>query len=69
MIVHWPNGIKEKGSMRSQFGHVIDIAPTVLEAAGLPDPKSVNGTPQTPIEGTSLLYTFADANAKPVRTA
>ncbi len=57
MIVHWPEGIKEKGGIRSQFGHVIDIAPTILEAAGLPEPKSVNGTPQTPIEGTSLLYT------------
>ena len=64
MIVHWPDGIKEKGGMRSQFGHVIDIAPTILEAAGLPEPKSVNGTPQTPIEGTSLLYSFNDAGAK-----
>ena len=64
MIIHWPDGIEEKGGMRSQFGHVIDIAPTILEAVGLPEPKSVNGTPQTPIEGTSLLYTFADANAK-----
>lgn len=64
MIIHWPNGIKEKGGLRSQFGHVIDIAPTILEAAGLPEPKSVNGTPQTPIEGTSLLYTFDDADAK-----
>jgi arylsulfatase len=49
--------------MRTQFGHVIDIAPTVLEAAGLPEPKIVNGTPQTPIEGTSLLYTFNDEKA------
>jgi len=64
MIIHWPNGIKEKGGMRSQFGHVIDIAPTILEATGLPEPKSVNGTTQTPIEGTSLLYTFNDAKAK-----
>jgi len=64
MIVHWPDGIKEKGGMRSQFGHVIDIAPTILEATGLPEPKSVNGTPQIPIEGTSLLYTFNDASAK-----
>ncbi|MBW1890334.1 MAG: arylsulfatase [Deltaproteobacteria bacterium] len=64
MVIHWPKGIKEKGGLRSQFGHVIDIAPTVLEAATLPEPKSVNGTPQTPIEGTSLLYTFADAKAK-----
>jgi arylsulfatase len=64
MIIHWPNGITEKGGIRSQFGHVIDIAPTILEATGLPEPKSVNGTPQTPIEGTSLLFTFNDANAK-----
>ncbi len=64
MVIHWPNGIKDKGGLRTQFSHVIDIAPTVLEAATLPEPKRVNGTPQTPIEGTSLLYTFADAKAK-----
>ena len=64
MVVHWPEGIEEEGGLRSQFGHVIDIAPTILEATGLPEPKSVNGTPQTPMEGTSLLYTFNDAGAK-----
>src|SRR6185436_19239582 len=53
MVVHWPKGISQGGGLRTQFGHVIDVAPTVLEAAGLPEPKSVNGTPQTPIEGTS----------------
>jgi arylsulfatase A-like enzyme len=63
MVIHWPNGIREKGGLRSQFGHVIDIAPTVLEAASLPEPKIVNGTPQTPIEGISLLYSFNDAAA------
>ena len=63
MVIHWPKGIKEKGGLRSQFSHVIDIAPTILEAAGLPEPKSVNGTVQTPIEGTSLLYAFNDAKA------
>jgi arylsulfatase A-like enzyme len=63
MVIHWPNGIKDKGGLRTQFSHVIDIAPTILEAATLPEPKSVNGTPQTPIEGTSLLYTFDDAKA------
>ena len=63
MVIHWPQGIKDKGGLRSQFSHVIDIAPTILEAAGLPEPKSVNGTPQTPIEGTSLVYAFNDANA------
>jgi arylsulfatase A-like enzyme len=64
MAIHWPNGIKNKNEIRSQFHHVIDIAPTVLEAAHLPEPKVVNGTQQTPIEGMSLLYTFNDANAK-----
>jgi arylsulfatase A-like enzyme len=64
MVVHWPKGIQAKHEIRSQFGHVIDIAPTVLEAIGLPEPKAVNGTPQLPIEGTSLLYSFADGNAK-----
>jgi arylsulfatase len=64
MVIHWPEGIKEKGGLRSQFGHVIDIAPTILEAATLPEPKSVNGTPQTPMTGTSLLYSFNDAKAK-----
>jgi arylsulfatase A-like enzyme len=62
-VIHWPKGIREKGGLRSQFSHVIDVAPTILEAAGLPEPKSVNGTPQTPIEGTSMLYTFSDAKA------
>lgn len=64
MAVHWPKGIKAKGELRSQFHHVIDIAPTILEAAGLPEPKVVNGTVQTPIEGVSMLYTFNDATAK-----
>jgi len=68
MVIHWPDGIKEKGGLRTQFSHVIDIAPTVLEAATLPEPTSVNGTQQTPIEGTSLLYSFADAKAKEQHT-
>jgi arylsulfatase A-like enzyme len=63
MVVHWPKGIKAKGELRSQWHHVIDVAPTILESAGLPEPKSVNGTVQTPIEGVSLAYTFADAKA------
>ena len=62
-IVHWPKGIKAKGEIRSQFSHVIDVAPTVLEAAGLPQPVSVNGIAQDPIEGTSMLYSFNDAKA------
>ena len=63
MVIHWPKGIKEKGGLRRQFSHVIDIAPMILEAAGLPEPTSVNGVVQTPIEGTSLLYAFNDAQA------
>ena len=63
MIVHYPDGVKGKNEMRTQFTHAIDIAPTVLEVAGLPEPKVVNGVPQTPIEGTSMAYTFNDANA------
>ena len=62
-IVHWPKGIKAKGEIRSQFHHVIDIAPTILEAAGLPEPVSVNGVQQRPIEGVSMLYSFNDAKA------
>ncbi len=64
MVICWPKGIKAKGEIRSQFGHVIDIAPTVYEAARIPAPKVVNGIPQAPIEGTSLLYTFNDAAAR-----
>jgi arylsulfatase A-like enzyme len=62
-IVHWPRGIKAKGEIRSQFHHVIDVAPTILEAAGLPEPVFVNGIQQRPIEGVSMLYSFNDANA------
>jgi arylsulfatase len=64
MIVSWPKHLKNINEVRSQFHHVIDIAPTVLEAAHLPEPKIVNGTPQEPIEGVSMLYTFADAKAE-----
>jgi arylsulfatase A-like enzyme len=62
-IVHWPKGINGKGEIRSQFHHVIDVAPTILEAAGLPEPASVNGIQQDPIEGVSMLYSFNDAKA------
>jgi len=68
MIVHWPNRIKAKGEVRTQFHHVIDVAPTVLEAAKLPEPKSVNGTVQAPIEGVSMAYSFDDAKAASRRT-
>jgi len=63
MVVHWPNGIKAKGEVRSQFSHVTDIAPTAMEAAGLPFPKSVNGVEQVPFNGTSLVYSFDNATA------
>jgi arylsulfatase len=62
-IVHWPKGIQEKGGLRTQFSHVIDVAPTILEAAGLPEPVSVNGVQQSPMEGASMLYSFNDAQA------
>lgn len=62
-IVHWPRGIEERGGIRQQFHHVIDVLPTVLEAAGLPHPSEVNGVPQQEIEGTSMLYSFNDAEA------
>ena len=63
MVVHWPNGIKAKNEIRSQFTYATDIAPTVMEAAGLPFPKSVNGTEQIPFSGTSFLFSFDDAKA------
>jgi arylsulfatase A-like enzyme len=62
-IVHWPKGIKAKGEIRSQFCHVIDVAPTVLEAAGIPAPTVVNSIQQAPLEGVSMAYSFNDANA------
>jgi arylsulfatase len=63
MVVYWPKRIKAKGEVRSQFHHVIDVAPTVLEATNLPEPRTVNGTTQVPIEGVSMVYTFDDAKA------
>jgi arylsulfatase len=62
-IVHWPKGIKAKGELRTQFCHVIDVAPTILEAAAIPEPVSVDGIQQDPIDGVSMLYTFNDARA------
>ncbi len=62
-IVHWPNGFKAKGETRSQFHHVIDVAPTVIEAAGLPHPTLVNGVMQEPLHGVSMRYSFDDAKA------
>ncbi len=62
-IIHWPKTIKGKGELRTQFHHVIDVAPTILEAAGLPEPQFVNGVQQHPIEGVSMMYSFNDPKA------
>ncbi|HEX8782977.1 MAG TPA: arylsulfatase, partial [Steroidobacteraceae bacterium] len=64
VVISWPARIKDKGGIRSQFTHLIDVAPTILEAAGLPEPKRVNGIDQKPMEGVSMLYTFDDAKAE-----
>lgn len=68
LIVSWPKGIKGKGEIRTQWHHVIDVAPTILEVAGLPEPVTVNGVAQRPIEGISMAYTFNDAKAPSRRT-
>ena len=62
-IVHWPSGIQATGELRHQFRHVIDVAPTILEAAGLPDRSCVNGVQQSPVEGACMVYSFDDAMA------
>jgi arylsulfatase A-like enzyme len=62
-IVHWPNGFKAKGEIRSQFHHVIDVAPTILEAAGIPAATVINSVQQAPLEGFSMLYAFDNAKA------
>jgi arylsulfatase len=64
MVVSWPARIKDKGALREQFVHVIDVVPTILEAAGINAPQMVDGIKQAPIEGTSFLYTFDTKNAK-----
>ncbi len=63
LVMSWPARIKDKGGIRTQFHHVIDIAPTILEAVGVQSPAVLNGVPQKPIEGVSMAYTFDDANA------
>ncbi len=68
MVMHWPKGIKAKGEVRSQFHHVIDVAPTALEAAKIPQPKTVNGVVQRPMDGVSMLYSADNAKAKDRRT-
>ena len=67
MVISWPAGIKSQGGVRSQFHHVIDIAPTILEVCRLQQPKSVNGVEQKPIEGVGLAYTFANPNTQSKR--
>jgi arylsulfatase A-like enzyme len=64
LVISWPKHIKERGGLRTQFHHVIDIAPTIYEAVGIQPPAEVNGIMQKPIEGVSLLYTFQEPQAK-----
>ena len=64
MVVAWPERIAARGEIRSQFTHAIDIGPTILEAVGVPEPTSVNGIEQEPMDGTSFLHTFADPDAE-----
>jgi len=63
MVMSWPDRIKDAGGIRTQFHHVIDIVPTILEAASICEPEMVNGIPQQPIEGVSMSYTWDNANA------
>jgi len=68
LAISWPGHIKDVGGIRTQFHHVIDIVPTILEATGIQAPETVNGITQRPIEGVSMAYTFADAKAPSTRT-
>jgi arylsulfatase len=61
--VHWPKGLAAKGEVRNQFHHVIDVAPTILEAAGLPAPTLVNGITQAPLEGVSMIDMLRDGTS------
>jgi arylsulfatase A-like enzyme len=67
MVVHWPQGIKAKNEIRNQFHHVVDVVPTIYEAAGIPAPRMVNGIAQRPIEGVSMIYSFDNATAPDMR--
>lgn len=69
MIVKWPAKLHHGGEIRSQFTHIIDVAPTILAAAGIDEPRSVDGTPQTPIQGRSFLNALVDAKAPEFRTS
>jgi arylsulfatase A-like enzyme len=68
VVIRYPKGIKAKGEIRTQYHHLIDVAPTVLEVAGLPQPKVVNSAQQQPMEGVSMVYSFSDAAAKSPHT-
>jgi arylsulfatase len=68
LVVHWPKGIQAKGALRSQFHHVIDVVPTILEACKIREPDEVDGIAQKPMEGVSMLYSFDDGAAKSRRT-
>lgn len=68
LIIHWPKGIKAKGELRTQWHHVIDVVPTILEASKVQQPDFVNGIKQKPLEGVSMLYSFDNATAKDTRT-
>ncbi|MHC5541962.1 arylsulfatase, partial [Singulisphaera rosea] len=68
LIVSWPSRIKDKGGLRSQFTHVIDVVPTIYEVCGITPPTVLNGVPQKPIEGTGFAYTFDDAKARGRKT-
>jgi len=68
MVVHWPRGIKARGETRTQFHHVIDVVPTILEATHIPAPETVKGIPQKPIEGVSMHYSFDEGKASDRRT-
>jgi len=67
LVVHWPDGIEAKGEIRSQYHHISDIAPTILEAAGVAVPAEHNGVPQQPMDGDSLIYSFNNADAPNVK--
>jgi len=66
LVISWPARIKDKGGIRTQFSSVIDIYPTILEAVGVQSPSLLNGVPQKPVEGFSMVYSFDDAKAKSV---
>lgn len=68
VAVRWPNGLPGQSGVRSQFHHIIDVAPTILEAAGIPQPKTVNGIVQRPMDGVSMLYALKDPRAADRRT-